>query len=107
MAQEYVLLKNKDENNGLIALSKSVFESIARISVAEVDGCEPIDNEKKAVLSKINNNKLHIFIDAKVRYGVNANQTSEQIQNRVFQNINLMTGLKCHNIDVRITGFVF
>ena len=39
MAQEYIVIKEKTEQSGLIALSKSVFESIAKISVEEVEGC--------------------------------------------------------------------
>lgn len=107
MAQEYIVIKEKTEQSGLIALSKSVFESIAVISVEEVEGCNLIDNTKKAVVCRIQNNRLHVSVDAKVKYGVNVNRTCEEIQTRVTQNIQLMTNLKCGSVDVKISGFVF
>ncbi|MBQ7889667.1 MAG: Asp23/Gls24 family envelope stress response protein [Erysipelotrichaceae bacterium] len=107
MAQEYIVIKEKTEQSGLIALSKSVFESIAKISVEEVEGCFLVDNSKKAVVCKIINNRLHVNVEAKVKYGVNVNRTCEDIQDRITQNIQLMTNLKCGSVDVKISGFVF
>ena len=106
MAQEYIVIKEKTEQSGLIALSKSVFESIAKISVEEVEGCILVD-AKKAVVCRIANNRLHVAVDAKVKYGVNVNRTCEDIQAKITQNIQLMTNLKCGSVDVKISGFVF
>ena len=35
--REYIQIKEKDEGTGLIALSKGVFETIAQISIDDVD----------------------------------------------------------------------
>ena len=107
MAQEYIVIKEKTEQTGLIALSKSVFESIAKISMDEVEGCMLVDNAKKAVVSRIANNRLHVSVEAKVKYGMNVNHICEEIQDRIAQNIQLMTNLKCGSVDVKISGFVF
>ena len=107
MSQEYIVIKEKNEQSGLIALSKSVFESIAKISVEEVEGCALVDHAKKAVVSRVQNNRLHISVEAKVKYGVNVNRTCEEIQDRVTQSIQLMTNLKCGSVDVKISGFIF
>ena len=43
LAQEYIQIKEKDEGTGLIALSKGVFETIAQISVDDVDQAYAIE----------------------------------------------------------------
>ena len=106
MAQEYIVIKEKTEQSGLIALSKGVYETIAKISMDEVEGCLLVD-AKKSVVCRIENNRLHVSVDAKVKYGVNVNRICEEVQDRITQNIQLMTNLKCGSVDVKISGFVF
>ena len=106
MAQEYIVIKEKTEQSGLIALSKGVYETIAKISMDEIEGCVLVD-AKKAVVCRIENNRLHVGVEAKVKYGVNVNQICEEVQDRITQNIQLMTNLKCGSVDVKISGFVF
>ena len=43
LAQEYIQIKEKDEGTGLIALSKGVFETIAQISIDDVDQAYAIE----------------------------------------------------------------
>ena len=106
MAQEYIVIKEKTEQSGLIALSKGVYETIAKISMDEVEGCVLVDT-KKAVVCRIENNRLHVGVEANVKYGVNVNQICEEVQDRITQNIQLMTNLKCGSVDVKVSGFVF
>ena len=109
MAQEYILIKEKSDDCGMIALSKGVFETITQISVDEIDGVSLMESSpiKKAHTCKITNNKLNVLVDVRVKYGLNVNQNCEKIQNRIHQNILLMTNLSCENIDVKVSGFAF
>ena len=107
MAQEFIVIKEKTEQSGLIGLSKSVFEMIAKISMEDVKGCMLVENSKRAVSCRIQNNRLHVGVEAKIKYGENVNQLCEEMQQRIAQNIQLMTNLKCGSVDVKISGFVF
>lgn len=106
MAQDYVIV-NQSNENGLIAVNKSVFQSIARISVSEIDNAVEIPESRfaKPVQVKIENNKLNIAVDIKVKYGANVSATCELLQNKVYENILYMTGYKTSNVTVNVTGF--
>ena len=93
----------------MIALSKCVFETIAQISIDEIDGVTLVENSpmKKSYLCKIGNNKLNVMVEIRIKYGMNVHQSCESIQDRIHQNILQMTNLSCENIDVKVTGFIF
>ncbi len=109
MAQEYIQIKEKEEETGLIALSKGVFETISQISIDEEENVCLVDNTalKKAVQCKIANNKLNVSVEVKVKYGANVNETCERLQERIASNISQMTNLKCNLVDVKVVGFIF
>lgn len=106
MAQDYIVLKEQ-EDTGMIAINKSVFESITEISVQEVDGaiCIPNTRFSKPIQIKIVKNKLQVDADIKVRYGSKVNVISEMVQNRIYENIFFMTGYKPSDITVNVIGF--
>lgn len=108
MAQEYIQIKEQ-EDSGLIALSKGVFETIAQISIEDVQQAIAIEPTalKKPIQCKITNNRLNVLAEIKVTYGSNVNEVCETLQNRIFQNILQMTSLKCNLVDVKVVGFVF
>ncbi len=107
MAQDYIVLKDSKQN-GMIAMNKSVFQSIADISIREV---ESVSSQKstfsKPVSIKIVKNKLKIEADIKVRYGANVNAVCELVQNKIYENIAFMTGFKPSEVSVNVTGFDF
>ncbi len=109
MAQEYILIKEKNEEVGLIALQKAVFETISQISVDEDDSVVLLDSSvlKKSIQCKIVENHLNVSVDVKVKYGANVNQVCELLQERIATNIYQMTNLKCNLIDVKVAGFTF
>ena len=109
LAQEYIQIKEKDEGTGLIALSKGVFETIAQISVDDVDQAYAIEPTtlKKPIQCKIANNRLNVMAEIKVKYGANVNAVCEALQERIYQNILQMTSLKCNLVDVKVVGFLF
>ena len=108
-AQEYILLKDKDEETGLIALAKGVFETISHISIEEEEGFQLAENTafKQAVQCKVTKNKLNVAVEVKVKYGHNVNQACEKLQERISSNISQMTNLKCNLVDIKVIGFIF
>lgn len=109
MAQEYILIKEKEEEAGLIALAKGVFETISQISIDEEENVCLVENTtmKKGVQCKIANNKLNVAVEVKVKYGANVNQVCEKLQDRISSNVFQMTNLKCNLVDVKVVGFIF
>lgn len=105
MAMDYVVLNEKSEN-GLMAVNKSVFESIAKISMQDIEDVKMSVNPFVSPIQvKIEDNKLNITADVKVTYGVNVSATCEKIQNRIYENISYMTGFKPNEVTVNVTGF--
>lgn len=109
MAQEYIAVKQKHEL-GLIALSKSVFETIAQIAVEEADGLaldDPFNPFKNSINCKIQNDQLVLTVDVKVKYDVNVKNACAKLQDTIHDNIAHMTDYTPDVIDIRVAGFVF
>ena len=105
MATDYVKLNEKNEY-GNIAINKSVFESIVEISMKDIEDVKVSVNPfARPIQIKIDENKLNITADVKVKYGVNVNATCEKVQNRIYENVAYMTGFKPNEVTVNVTGF--
>ena len=85
MAVDYVILNKDNSENGIIAINKSVFKSIAEITIDDLDHAERAEKSSfsKAVIVRIADNKLKIETDIHVKYGANINATCEQVQNTI------------------------
>ncbi len=107
MAQDYVVLNENSSSNGMIAINKSVFQSVAEISVDEVENAVRIPDTRlsRSVQAKIEKGRLLISADIKVKYGANVNATAELLQNKIYENILFMTGYKAQDVTVNVTGF--
>ena len=107
MAQDFVVL-NENNKNGMIAINKSVFQSIAEISVDDIENAvrQPETTWGKPVQVRIEDNKLNITADIKVKYGANVEATCELVQNKIYENVLFMTGYKANDISVHVDGFV-
>ena len=109
MAQEYIALKERN-NAGVIALSKSAFQTIAKIVVEEDENIRLGDSAtpfKYPISCKIVNDQLILSIDIKVKYSVNVNEESSKVQSKIFENIEHMTGYTPDIIDIHVVGFIF
>lgn len=108
MAQEYILI-SEHVDFGNIALSKVVFEMIAQISVEEEALAFLLEPTAlhKPVQCRIQDNKLNVLLEIKIKYGSNVNLVCENLQNRIFQSILEMTNLRCNLVDVKVVGFIF
>lgn len=108
MAQEYIVI-NSDKGNGMITLSKGVFDTIMQISIEDEENVFSVEGNtlRKGSNCKIVDNKLIVSVDVKLKYGANVNQTCESLQQRIDSAIYQMTNLHCGQVDVRVVGFVF
>lgn len=105
MAQDYVKLDN-DQEYGMIAINKSVFESIADISIDEIDNAVKIRNRFSHPISvHIDKGELRITAEIKVKYGATVSATAELLQNKIYENILFMTGYKAADVTVNVEGF--
>ena len=102
MAQDYVVLNEKNEN-GLIAINKTVFKSIAEISIDDIENAIRVPQARftKPLTVKVDDNQLHITADIKVKYGANVAATCEL----VYENIVFMTGFKPADVTVNVIDF--
>ncbi len=109
MAQEYILIKEKIDETGLIALSKGVFEKISEISIEEEENVSLVEAGalRKSVQCKIVNNQLNVTVEVKIKYGANVNASCEKLQERISLNVYQMTNMKCNLVDVKVAGFIF
>ena len=107
MAQDYVILNKDNAENGLIAINKSVFQSIAEISIDDIDNAVRTEPTKfsRPVTIRIQDNHLMIDVDIRIRYGANVNATCELVQNKIYENILFMTGYRTSDISVNVSGF--
>ena len=106
MAQDYVVL-NEEQDNGIIAINKSVFRSIAEISIDDIENAVKVPEARftSPLNVKIAENELHISADIKVKYGANVAATCELVQNKIYENILVMTGFKASDVTINVIGF--
>ena len=106
MAQDYVKLDN-DQEYGMIAINKSVFESIADISIDEIEIAVKLKSSRFShpISVRIVKGQLSITADIIVRYGASVNATAELLQNKIYENILFMTGYKAADVTVNVDGF--
>ena len=69
MAQEYILINN-DKENGMITLSKGVFDAIMLISIEDEENVFPVESGalRKSSNCKIVNNELIVNVDVKLKH---------------------------------------
>ena len=109
MAQEYIALK-ENNNDGIIALSKSAFQTIAKIVIEEDENLKLAETStpfKYPLVCKIANDQLILTMDVKVKYSVNVNDVCSKLQGKIFENIEPLTGFQPDQIDIRVSGFMF
>lgn len=108
MAQEYIAVKQKNDL-GLIAVSKSVFQTIAQIEVEEEENVVLADATpfKNPLGCKITDDRLYLSVDIKVLYNANVNEICAKLQNKIYDSIKHMSEYAPDVIDIKVTGFLF
>lgn len=113
-------MAQEQENKGIgeVKIASDVVAVIAGLAATEVDGVYAmagnITNELIGKLGKKNLSKgvkvqmeegvVHVDMMIHVRYGYSIPKISEQVQERVSQQIETMTGLSVSEVNVRVAG---
>ena len=113
--KEYVMER---KGTGEVKIASDVVAIIAAIAATETDGVSSmagnITNEligkfgmkklSKGVKVTMEEGLVHVDIMLNVKYGYSIKSVSEQVQNRVSQQIETMTGLVVPEVNVRVAG---
>lgn len=108
----------KHSGIGEVQIANEVVASIAGISATEVEGVQTMaggfanelagkfgaKNLTKGVKVEVQDNIALVDLAIVMKYGYNIPKTCEQVQEKVAQAINLMTGLTVKQVNVRIAG---
>lgn len=113
--KDYVMEK---KGTGEVKIASDVVAIIAALAVTETEGVSSmagnITNEligkfgmknlSKGVKVTMEDGLVHVDIMLNVKYGYSIKNVSEQVQNRVSQQIETMTGLVVPEVNVRVAG---
>jgi len=117
MTENYDAFENQS-GIGEVQIANEVVSSIAGISAAEVEGVDcmaggftnelagkfGVKNLSKGVKVEVADGIASVDIAINMKYGYNIPDTCAQVQEKVSQAINSMTGLTVSQVNVRIAG---
>ena len=103
---------------GEVQIANEVVASIAGISASEVEGVDSMaggitneiagrlgmKNPAKGVKVEVKGDTAVVDLAIYLKYGYSSPKISAQVQEKVAQAINSMTGLKVERVNVRIAG---
>lgn len=103
---------------GEVQIANEVVSSIAGISASEVEGVDSmaggftnelagkfgVKNLSKGVKVEVVDDSATVELAINMKYGYNIPRTCAQVQEKVAQAINSMTGLTVKKVNVRIAG---
>ena len=92
--------------NGTYTISLKAFKDIADISLASVKNIYPAKKEDYISAKFDNNDELTISISVRLKQGIDIVKTCNNLQDVIYDNLSLMTGVECKNINIDIQGFV-
>ncbi len=111
-------MTEKNAGIGEVQIANEVVSSIAGISAAEVEGVDSmaggftnelagkfgVKNLSKGVKVEMADEFVTVDLALHMKYGYNIPRTCTQVQEKVAQAINSMTGLTVKSVNVRIAG---
>ena len=114
-SSDYVMEK---QGNGEVKIAADVVAVIAALAATEVEGVSSMagnitneliskfgmKNTSKGVKVTMEDGVVHIDMMIKVKYGYSIPKMAEQVQAKVVQQIETMTGLSVSGVNVRIAG---
>lgn len=108
---------NEEEDN--INIAEEVITTIAGIAVSEISGVAEMaggiaggitevlsgkKNLSKGIKAETDGNNVKIAVNIIVNYGVRIPDVAFDIQNKVKQSVETMTGLKVNEVNVHVQG---
>ena len=112
---------NEETGEGIIKIADDVVSSIVGLAVTEVDGVSKltggITREIIAMLGKnslskgitvtFEEGKALVDVSVEVKFGYNIVEVSKNIQEKVRQSLQTMTGIQCSRVNVKVSGIDF
>ncbi|WP_010169305.1 Asp23/Gls24 family envelope stress response protein [Candidatus Epulonipiscium viviparus] len=107
---------------GIVQIADDVIAVIAQIAALEVNGLKSLAPAKQDIVQTITRKRqlkgIKVFIEeggtrvsvsikAILNYGFNVKKTCAQIQEKVKNSIETMTGLKVLRVDIQVVGVAF
>lgn len=107
MAREYICLSKNKTEDGIIGISLSSFEEIARLCLKEQSDIRIAEASTftNNCTCRIVDNKVVININVLVKAGVNVNNICRSVQENITDYITHMTDLTNVTVNLNITGF--
>ncbi|WP_461239383.1 Asp23/Gls24 family envelope stress response protein [Paucilactobacillus sp. N302-9] len=120
MAEETNISLNDDAKKGAIKIAPRVLESISGIAASEVEGVVKMQgslansvnellgrgNHRRGVKLTQDGDQLVIDVAIYLDYGVSVPKIALEIQDRIKQQVSLMTDLKVKEVNVHIEGII-
>nr|AGF93464.1 protein containing DUF322 [uncultured organism] len=103
---------------GEIEISKDVITTIAAVAALEVDGLVEQSSKSgissvfkrssnKTVETELEDGHVKINVNIAVRYGYPVHETAEEVQDRVQEEVEEMTGLGVSEVNVDVAALAF
>lgn len=112
--------QNQRQPSGSLKVSEEVLATIAKVSALEVDGvaglAEPTGKVsrffhrefgKSAIDITLNEGFARVGIVINVNYGSKLEDVCSSVQQKIKENIQMMTGMAVLKVNVRVEGIVF
>lgn len=118
LEQTYKTLDKEKDDFGEVKISEGVVASIAGLAALEVKGVDSmigsvatelagklgVKNLDKGIRAAIEDNDVIIDMNINMLYGYNILNTCKQVQDKVKQSVESMTGLNCSKVNISIAG---
>ena len=115
-----IILSSEDQSLGTIEVAPRVVEIIAGVAASEIDGVSKMygslansfgellgrSDQRRGVKLTSQNDNLNIDIDVYIDYGVSVPKLAAKIQDRVKQQVTLMTDLNVSEVNIHVKGIV-
>lgn len=115
-----IILSSEDQSLGTIEVAPRVVETIAGVAASEIDGVSKMygslansfgellgrSDQRRGVKLTNQNENLTIDIDVYIDYGVSVPRLAAKIQDRVKQQVALMTDLNVSEVNIHVKGIV-
>lgn len=115
-----IILSSEDQSLGTIEVAPRVVEIISGVAASEIDGVSKMygslansfgellgrSDQRRGVKLTSQNDNLTIDIDVYIDYGVSVPKLAAKIQDRVKQQVTLMTDLNVSEVNIHVKGIV-
>lgn len=105
MSSDYVLIQEKNQGMGQIAIAQSVIEHIVGLTIRE-DANIFVDS-KKAIDIENDEGNLSVHLELRVQYGQDVDEVCLDFQEQLQRNLDLMIDYKDTEINIAVVGFKF